>query len=99
MIFSASLSLSIIVALISQAIPLSYLLGVGIFSLGGLTSLGFVIKGSKCVDEIAKLEKQKDEQVEQLVMEDILKETYKPTPVKKTKTIKTIKENNNDLGL
>jgi len=99
LIFSTSLSFATIIMLINSIVPLSYLLGVGAFSLGGLVSLGFVVKGNKCVEEIDKLKEKKKTVVEQLAMEDVLKESYKPELVKKGKSKSVEKENKNDLNL
>ncbi len=99
LIFSTSLSFAVIIMLINSIVPLSYLLGVGAFSLGGLVSLGFVVKGNKCVEEIDKLKEEKKTVVEQLAMEDVLKESYKPELVKKGKSKSVEKENKNDLNL
>lgn len=99
LIFSTSLSFAVIIMLINSIVPLLYLLGVGAFSLGGLVSLGFVVKGNKCVEEIDKLKEKKKTIVEQLAMEDVLKESYKPELVNKGKSKSVEKENKNDLNL
>ena len=69
--------------------------------LGALLVVGCALnaKSIKCDELIKKINAELENRVEQLAMDDILKETYKPELVKKGKSKSVQKENDYDLGL
>lgn len=93
LIFSLLLNTAIVPLLISLSIT-----GAGIYAAWGICVSG--VNCSKKADALQKnLNENNKEQNVQLAMDDVLKETYKPTLVKKSKTKKVIKEHNDDLSL
>ena len=97
--FTTSFSLAAIMMLMSSIIPVTMPIGVGVLGVGLVSTVVCNFKRAKYTDEIARLEEEIKTKVEQLAMEDILKESYKPELVKKGKSKSVEKENKNDLNL
>ena len=64
-----------------------------------VTGCVFTAKSVKCDELIKKINEELQKRPTQLAMEEILNNTYKPTPVKKGKTKNATKEQKDELGL